>query len=183
MDSTTFKKLLFEVACCTMACDFDIDEKETQELHSIDKSTAYFKSIDLSMQLEDFLADITGNETEGIKELVEKRINELVERIKDAILSPVEELLILEIILRLMYADTVIHENETKLLNSVRHELSLSDEVITDRFGKIDMLIKNPKMATSSDEKIVEKKGFNAADVNNLENLYSKIDDDKKEQE
>ena len=151
MDSTTFKKLLFEVACCTMACDFDIDEKEIQELHSIDKSTTYFKDIDLSLQLEDFLADITENETEGIKELVEKRINDLVERIKDAVLSPVEELLILEIILRLIYADTVIHENETNLLNSIRPVLSLSDEMITERFGRVDLLLKKQEISKQTD--------------------------------
>ena len=68
-------------------------------------------------------------------------------------------------------------------MKSIRLALSISDEVITDRFGKIDMLIKDPKIATSSDEKIVEKKRLKAADLSNLENLYSKIDDNKKEKE
>jgi len=174
MESTKFKKLLFEVACCAVACDYDIDEREVRELQYIDKSTTYFKDIDLSEQLDNFLADLKGNEAETIDALIEK--------ISDASMTPVQELLVMEIVLRLIYADLKIDEKEIDFLKSIRLALSISDEVITDRFGKIDMLIKDQKIAKSSDEKVVEKKGFNAADVSNLENLYSKIDDNKKEQ-
>ncbi len=175
MESTKFKKLLFEVACCAVACDYDIDEREVRELQYIDKSTTYFKDIDLSEQLDNFLADFKGNEAEVIEELVEK--------ISDASKTPVEELLVMEIVLRLIYADLKIDEKEIVFLKSVRLALSISDEVVTDRFGKIDILIKDQKIAKPTDEKIAEKKGFNTPDLSNLENLYSKIDDNKKEQE
>lgn len=181
MDSTTFKKLLFEAACCTIACDFDIDETEIKELHSIDESTVYFEDIDLSKQLEDFLADIKENETERINELVEKRVDELIERIKDATLSPVEELLIMEIILRLMYADTVIHENEVKLLNSVRLVLSLSDEIITERFGMIDFLLKRHDASKVAEGKTIEIQEDVLLDLDSIENVYLETDDDKKQ--
>ena len=180
MDSIAFKKLLFEVACCTIACDFDIDEKEIQELHSIDESTTYFKDIDLSKQLEDFLADIEENGTESINELVEKRINGLIERIKDATLTPVEELLILEILLRLMYADTVIHENEIKLLNSVRLILSLSDEIITSRFGMIDFPLNKQEISTPADEKTIGDQESALPDLDDIEKVYHDPEDDKK---
>lgn len=175
MDSTQFKKLLFEVACCAVACDYDIDEREIRELQYIDKSTTYFKDIDLSIQLDNFLADLKGNEAETIDALLEK--------IGNASMTPVQELLVMEIVLRLIYADLKIDEREIDYLKSIRLALSISDEVITDRFGKIDILIKEQKIATPTDEKVVEKKGFNTSDLNNLENLYSKIDDNKKEKE
>jgi len=172
MESIKFKKLLFEVACCAVACDYDIDEREVRELQYIDKSTTYFKDIDLSGQLDNFLADFKGNEAETIDELLEK--------ISNASMTSVQELLVMEIVLRLIYADLKIDEKEIDYLKSIRLALSISDEVITDRFGKIDILIKDQKIAPPTDEKVAEKKGFNTTDLNNLENLYSKIDDEKK---
>lgn len=172
MDSTKFKKLLFEVACCAVACDYDIDEREIRELQYIDTSTTYFKDIDLSKQLDNFLSDFKGNEDEIISGMVEK--------IRDASMSPVEELLVMEIVLRLIYADLRIDEKEIYFLKSIRLALSISDEIITDRFGEIDVLIKEHKIVRSADKKGVEKHGFDSADLNSLENIYSEVDDEKK---
>ena len=97
MESTKFKKLLLEVACCAVACDCDIDEREIRELRYIHKSTTYFKDLDLSGQLDNFLADLKGNEAETIEALLEK--------ISNASMTPVQELLVMEIVLRLIYAD------------------------------------------------------------------------------
>ena len=172
MDSNKFKKLLFEVACCTMACDFDIDEREIRELKYIDTSTTYFKDIDLSRQLDSFLSNIKGREAETIDELVEK--------IKSASMSPVEELLVMEIVLRLIYADLRIDEKEIEFLTSIRLALSISDEIIADRFGKIDFLIKEQQLVKPADKKVVKKHDFGSTDMDRLENIYSEIDDKKK---
>ncbi|MCP4612965.1 MAG: TerB family tellurite resistance protein [Planctomycetes bacterium] len=171
MDSTKFKKILFEVACCAVACDYDIDEREIRELRNIDKSTTYFKDIDLSKQLDNFLDNFKGNEVETI--------NELVEKIKKAPMSPVEELLVMEITLRLIYSDLRIDEKEIDFLKSIRLALSISDEIITDRFGKIDTLIKEQKIVKPVAEKIIEKHGFDSADLENLENIYIENDEKK----
>ena len=172
MDITKFKRLLFETACCAVACDYHIDEREIHELQYISESTTYFKDIDLSKQFENFLADFKGNETETI--------NRLVGKIKDAPLSPVEELLILEIVLRLIYADTKIDEKEIAFLKSIRLALSVSDEVITDRFGGIDILIKEHKIVKPADEKDVKKLSYDSDDLNSLENIYCDFDEKKK---
>ena len=174
MDSTEFKKLLFEVACCAVACDYDIDEREIRELQYIDKSTAYFKDIDLTKQLDNFLTDFKDNEVETI--------NGLVEKIKDSSMSPVEELLVMEIVLRLIYADTRIDEKEVDYLKSIRLALSISDETITERFGKIDILIKEQKILKPADEEIGKKHGFDSTDLNSLENIYSDLDSKKKKE-
>jgi len=174
MDITKFKRLLFETACCAVACDYHIDEREIHELQYISESTTYFKDIDLSKQFENFLADFKGNETETI--------NRLVGKIKDAPLSPVEELLILEIVLRLIYADTKIDEKEIDYLRSVRLALSISDEVIANRFGTIDLLMKEQKISKPADEKVVKEQGFDSADLNGLENIYRDVDEEEKKQ-
>lgn len=171
MDITDFKILLFEVACCAVACDHNIDEREIRELQYIDKSTVYFEDIDLSKQLDSFLANFNGNETEIIDELEKK--------ISNASLSPVEELLVMEITLRLIYADTKIDEKEIGFLKSVRMALSLTDKMIRDRFGAIDILKKEPEISTSTDGKATKPVDYGTANINNLGNLYSDIDDKK----
>jgi hypothetical protein len=172
MDSTEFKKLLFEVACCAVACDYDIDEREIRELRNIDKSTTYFKDIDLSKQLDNFLAVFKGNEAETI--------NVLVEKIRDTSMSPVEELLVMEIVLRLIYADLRIDEKEIDFLKSIRLALSMSDEIMIDRFGEIDILIKEQKSQKPTEEKVTKKHNYDSADLKSLENVYYKNDDKKK---
>lgn len=170
MESTKFKRLLFEIACCAVACDFDIDEREVKELQYIDKSTTYFKDIDLSKQLDNFLNNFKGNEAETI--------NGVVEKVKEAILSPVEELLIIEIVLRLIYADLKIDTREVDFLKSIRLALSISDEVLSERFGEIDILIKEHKIVNPI-EKPVPKQRLDSLDLNNIGKIYHKIDKKK----
>ena len=43
MDKNKFKKILFKVAFCTMACDGHIDDREIEELQIMDKKTSFFE--------------------------------------------------------------------------------------------------------------------------------------------
>jgi len=172
MDSTKFKKLLFEVACCAVSCDNDIDEREVRELRSIDKSTSYFKGIDLSKQLDHWLLGFIGNEAETTHTLVEK--------IRESSLTPVEQLLVLEIVLRLIYADCKIDEREIEFLRAIRSALPLNDEIIAERFGRIDVLLKGQEIATQADL-MGEKHGFEAANMDRLKMMYGESDDKQKE--
>jgi hypothetical protein len=171
MESNEFKTLLFEVACCAVACDYDIDEREVRELQYINKSTTYFKDIDLSKQLESFLAKFKGNEA--------KTINELIEKVKNSSLSPVEELLILEVALRLIYADVKIDEKEIDFLKSVHMALSLSDKMIIDRFGPIEFLINQQRTIKPSSEKVDKKYDLDSHDLKSIEKMYFNTDEDR----
>jgi len=51
MEKVEFKKLLFNVAFCTMACDGHIDKKEIEEMKVMDKTTSFFNDVDLSEEL------------------------------------------------------------------------------------------------------------------------------------
>ena len=104
MEKTNFKKMLFDIACSAVACDGHIDEREIKELQRIEKSTAYFKDINLSRKLEVFV--------ERFKDNPENTIEGVLNKLKASILNPVEEMLILEIVLRLIYADVKIDEKE-----------------------------------------------------------------------
>jgi len=58
MEKDKFKKILFKVAFCAMACDGHIDEREIEELRIMDKHTTYFANIDLSNELKQLVNDL-----------------------------------------------------------------------------------------------------------------------------
>ena len=135
MDKNKFKKILFKVAFCTMACDGDIDSREIDELKIMDKNTSYFAEIDLSNELKQLVNDFKNKGT--------KVIEELFELLRKTKLNPIQELLILEVALRIANADESIDENEIKFINLLRSKLELYDETIIDRFGELDILYTN----------------------------------------
>ena len=101
-------------------------------MKEIDKNTTYFKDVDLSDEL-DFL--VTQVKTEG-KKIVKSLLNTL----RVTKLSMVQELLILEVALRMINADNKVEENEIKFLNLLRSKLDVENEIIRDRFGNIPYL-------------------------------------------
>lgn len=132
MEQIEFKKLLFKVAFCTMACDGEIDKSEMDEMEYIDKNTSYFNSIDLSEELSHLISDFNKKGT--------KVIEELFQVLKDNDLNIIQELLVLEVAMRIINADGRHDENEVKFIHLLRAKLVLHDETIIDRFGVVDLL-------------------------------------------
>lgn len=135
MEEEIFKKILFKVAFCAMACDGYIDDLEIKELHIMDKKTSYFASIDLSQELEYLVNDFKNKGTQVIEELFE--------HLREIKLNTIQELLVLEVALRVINADNKHDENEIKFINLLRSKLELHDEIINDRFGKLSILRTN----------------------------------------
>lgn len=135
MDKNEFKKILFKVAFCTMACDGHIDDREVEELKVMDKNTSFFEAIDLSGELEQLIKDLENKGT--------KVIEELFVSLRETKLNPIQELLILEVALRIINADNKHDENEVKFIHLLRSKLELHDETINDRFGELDILYTN----------------------------------------
>jgi len=165
MEQIQFKKLLFDIACSAVACDGNIDEREIKELQYIDKSTTYFEDIDMSRKLNRFIENFKDDQVETIKNVVNC--------LKDVYLNPVEEMLVLEIVLRLIYSDTKIDNREIEYIQSIRSCLSLDDEMITQRFGAIDFLINTKENIVSSKGRPEESK--KSVDMTNFENMYASI--------
>ena len=135
MEKNEFKKLLFKVAFCSMACDGHIDEREIDEMKLMDKNTSFFHDIDLSKELSELISEL---DKKGVQ-----IINDLFKTLKDNILNPIQELIILEIALRIINADQKHDENEIKFIRFLRANLKLHDNEIVDRFGEIDILHTN----------------------------------------
>ena len=167
MEENEFKRLLYDVACLAVTCDGYIVDKEIRELKFIDKSTSYFKDIDLSKKLKLFSQNYMDNS--------EKTINKVYDQINEAILNPVEEMLILEIALRLIYSDTKIDKKEITFIQSLHSLLALDDEMIVARFGVIDFLLNTDENIFSKDKP--KEKNIKSEEKINLENIYSGFDD------
>jgi len=127
-----FQRLLFRTAFCVMACDGEIEEREVNEIKKMNESSAYFQGIDLAGELEELLLDL--------KATGKKIVDDLFKLLAEVEISTVQELLILEVALRLVYADAKIDENEIKFIRFLRSKLNLHDEIIRDRFGAVEFL-------------------------------------------
>ena len=171
MEKTKFKKLLFDIACTAVACDGHIDEREVKELQRIEKSTTYFEGINLTRKLDRFVESFKNNPEETIEEIIYK--------LKDSLLNPVEEMLVLEIALRLVYSDTKIDPKEIDFLQSIRACLSIDDEIMTQRFGVIDFLVSSQEKIAVADENSKRKDSLDSVDMTNLENMYFSVGDKK----
>ncbi|MAV64806.1 MAG: hypothetical protein CMG00_06425 [Candidatus Marinimicrobia bacterium] len=128
MESDKFKKILFKTAFCSMSCDGHIDDKEIEELRKIDRDTSYFKKIDLSNELKKLIKDIKSDS--------KKVLTEYFKTVKSSNFTIIQELLIIEIVIRIIASDGKIDENETKFLNLLRSKLDINDQLIFERFGK-----------------------------------------------
>jgi hypothetical protein len=135
MNKDNFKKTLFKVAFCAMACDGVIQNEEIEELKIMDKNTSYFANIDLSDELKQLV--------ENFKHKGTKVIEELFVYLRETKLNPIQELLVLEVALRIINADNKHDENEVKFIHLLRSKLELHDETINDRFGDLDILYTN----------------------------------------
>ena len=132
METVEFKKLLFKTAFCVMACDGDIDDLEVQEMVKIEKNTSYFNDIDLSEELDKLVRRVEKDGKTLIKDLFK-----FLRRTK---LDIVQELLLIEITIRMIHADNRVDENEVKFLNLLRSKLDVDDQIISDRFGSVPYL-------------------------------------------
>lgn len=132
MEALEFKKILFKTAFCVMACDGHIDEREINEMKAIDKNTTYFKDVDLTDELDFLVKEV---KTEG-----KKIVKTLLKKLRETKLSMVQELLILEVAVRMINADEKVEESEVKFLNLLRSKLEVENEIIRERFGNISYL-------------------------------------------
>ena len=135
MDKVEFKKLLFKVAFCTMACDGHIDKREIEEMRVMDNSTSFFDGVDLSSELTDLIDELS---LKGAKV-----IEELFSTLRANKLNSIQELLILEVAIRIINSDQKHDENELKFIHLLRAKLDLHDETIKDRFGYVALLNTN----------------------------------------
>lgn len=156
MEQQDFQKLLLETVICSIACDGDIDDREVAELHKMVNHAQYFKGFNGHGSLDDMVQSVKNDGRSFLKAyfgLLEKTD-----------LSSVQELLVLEVALRIIQADERLDDNEIAFLKLVRSHFSVHDQIIVQRFGDV------PYLTTGSSEQ------FATGGVQDIATIADKIE-------
>lgn len=148
MELLKFKELLIDIAVCAIACDGDIDDREINALHKIEKDSPYFSSADLSKNLDKSL--------EACKKDFNLFKGNVYNALENSNLNIVQELTVLEISLRIIAADEIEEDTEKAFINELRTYLKLEDFLIAQRFGDISYL--KPKASEFDDWSLNDEK-------------------------
>jgi len=134
MKNTDFKPFLFKSAVMAMACDGDIAEAEISEIRNIVANEIYFMGYDFEESLK--------SNTENIKANSKNAINQYLQEIVTSDLNDHQEILLIEVLLRMMLADGKIDESELKFLHMAKSKLKTDEQTLIVKFPhQIDYLM------------------------------------------
>lgn len=134
MKNIDFKPFLFKSAVMAMACDGDIAEEEITEIKNIVANEIYFMGYDFEEPLK--------TNIENIKANGKNAINQYLQEIVSNDLNEHQEILVIEVILRMIQTDQKVEESEIKFLQLVKSKLKIDEQTLIVKFPKqIDYLI------------------------------------------
>ena len=126
MKNIDFKTFLFKSAVMTMACDGDIAEEEIIEIKNIVANEIYFMGYDFEEPLK--------NNIEYIKVNGKNAINHYLQEIASNDLNEHQEILLIEVILRMIHADKKVKDNEIKFLQMAKSKLKTNEQTLIVKF-------------------------------------------------
>ena len=134
MNNTEFKSFLFKSAVMAMACDGDIAEAEISEIRNIVANEIYFMGYDFEEPLK--------LNTENIKLNGKNAINQYLQEIVTSDLNDHQEILLIEVLLRMILADGKVDESELKFLQMAKSKLKTDEQTLIMKFPhQIDYLM------------------------------------------
>ena len=134
MKNQDFKNFLFKSAVMAVACDGDIAEREISEIKNMVASEIYFMGYDFEEPLK--------NNIDNIKENGKKAINQYLQEIVANDLNEHQEILLIEVLLRMIESDSVIQHSELKFLHMAKAKLKIDEQTLIVKFPKqIDHLM------------------------------------------
>lgn len=134
MNKLYFKDFLFKSAVMAMACDGVIADEEINELKNILANEIYFMGYEFEQQLRKNIEDIKING--------KKAINQYLQDISIYDFSEHQELLLIEVLLKIIQADTKVEEIELKFFHLAKSKLKTDVQTLIVNFPhQIDLLI------------------------------------------
>jgi uncharacterized tellurite resistance protein B-like protein len=134
MKNQEFKDFLFKSAVMAMACDGDIAETEIEEIKTIVANEIYFMGYDIEEPLKLNIDNIKANGKDAINQyLLEIETNDLNEH---------QEILLIEVVLRIIEADNDVQSSELKFLQMAKAKLKIDEQTLIVKFPQqIDHLL------------------------------------------
>lgn len=128
MKNQEFKDFLFKSAVMAMACDGDIAESEIEEIKNIVANEIYFMSYDFEEPLR--------NNIDNIKTNGKGLINQYLQEVGTHEFNEHQEILLIEVLLRIIEADNDIQLSELKFLQMVKAKLKVEEQTLIVKFPK-----------------------------------------------
>jgi uncharacterized tellurite resistance protein B-like protein len=126
MKNQDFKSFLFKSAVMAMACDGEIAEEEIIEIKNIVTNEIYFMGYDFENPLKSNLENIRVNGKNAI--------NQYLQEIAAKDLNSNQEILIIEVVLRIILADAKVEESELMFLQMVKSKLKTDEQTMIIKF-------------------------------------------------
>jgi uncharacterized tellurite resistance protein B-like protein len=134
MKNSEFKDFLFKSAVIAMACDGNISEEEVNELKTIVANEIYFMGYEIEEPLR--------KNIEAIKINGKNAVNHFLQEITNNDLNENQELLLIEVLLKIIQADSKFEENELRFLHMTKSKLKTDEKTLIVKFpNQIDYLI------------------------------------------
>jgi len=126
MKTQDFQNFLFKSAVTVMACDGNISETEISEIKNMAANEIYFLDYSIEEPLQSNLANIKANGKNAI--------NQYLTELASADLTERQEILLIEVLIRMIEADKQVEENEIKFLQMVKAKLKVTEETLIVKF-------------------------------------------------
>lgn len=134
MRNSEFKDFLFKSAVIAMACDGNIAEEEINEIKNIVANEIYFMGYEFEEPLQ--------KNVEEIKINGKNAVNQFLQEITNNDLTEIQELLLVEVLLKIIQADAKVEENELRFLHLTKSKLKTDEQTFIIKFPhQIDYLM------------------------------------------
>lgn len=134
MKNSEFKDFLFKSAVIAMACDGNISEEEINEIKNIVANEIYFMGYEYQEPLQRNIEEIKINGRNSV--------NQFLQEITTNDLTESQELLLVEVLLKIIQADAKVEENELRFLHLAKSKLKTDEQTLIIKFPhQIDYLI------------------------------------------
>ena len=164
MIDSDYRKLLLSAAFHAMTCDGELHQDELDSIRSLSEKSKIFADLDLNTEWTRLSVELL----QGTRESFRKFFSEL----QSANLELSDQMQVVEVVIRVVYADSRIDENEILYLNKIISILGILPEMLEQRFGSIKKLLGLSEQQSYS--KATELKEFEAPQIEDFEHVTFK---------
>jgi uncharacterized tellurite resistance protein B-like protein len=127
MKNSEFKDFLFKSAVIAMACDGNIAEEEICEIKNLVANEIFFMGFEFEGPLQ--------KNVEAIRKNGRNAVNHFLQELAISDLNENQELLLIEVLLKVIQADAKVEENELRFLHLVKSKLKTDEQTLIVKFS------------------------------------------------
>jgi len=164
MTDPDYRKLLLSAAFHAMTCDGELHQDELDSIRSLSEKSKIFGDLDINSELETLSQELQRSTRDSFRNFFSL--------IHSSNLDLSAQLQVMEVVIRVVYADGKIDENEVMYLKKMISTLGILPELLEQRFGSIRKLLGLSEQKNySSDSKELE---FEIPEIEDLDKFTFK---------